>query len=79
MFEPQNLRDRLNEEPFKPFRLCLADGSAHEVAHPELAWVIGERVFVARHRGGVNPNDYSVKELSIFHLTRIEESRDQAA
>jgi len=59
-------------EPFKPFRLFLSDGSHHDVMHPEVAWVWGNRVFIGQN-GGKNVDDYAVKQLSILHLTRAEE------
>src|SRR6266542_2159741 len=65
---PKHVRDALTATPFKPFRLFISDGSAHEILHPELAWLLGNRVFIGIPNG--DPNDYSVKQLSILHLTR---------
>lgn len=72
MITAQNIRELLNEKPFHPFRLHLSDGTAHEVPHPEWAWLVGNRVFVAAPRGKKS-DDWSVKQLSILHVTQLQE------
>ena len=72
MITPEELRDRLSERPFQPFRVALSDGSLHDVPHPEFAWVFGQSLFVGK--SGKLPyglGDYA-RQLSILHLTRIE-------
>jgi hypothetical protein len=74
MIGAARIREKLRQTPFRPFRLFLSDGSFHDVPHPEFAWVFGGRVFVglaSRNGGG---RQERVKELSILHLTRIEDS-----
>ncbi|HEV3409517.1 MAG TPA: hypothetical protein VG095_04440 [Chthoniobacterales bacterium] len=76
MITPARVRERLNERPFRPFRLHLSDGSHHDVPHPEFAWVAGTRLFIGRPRGNGTRDewsDWSVKELSILHLTQIDD------
>ena len=71
MITAAHIIESLNRKPFRPFRLFLSDGSSHDVPHPEFAWVFGGRIFV-----GVPTNsdwDAPVKELSLLHVTRIEE------
>ncbi len=70
MITPARIRQRLDDRPFRPFRLFLSDGSHHDVPHPEFAWVWGNRVFVGLASGNGGPD---MKELSILHLTRIED------
>ncbi len=36
---PQELRDLLREQPFRPFRIVMSDGSGHDIRHPDLLWV----------------------------------------
>lgn len=71
MITSARIRELLNARPFRPFRVFLSDGSRHEVPHAEFAWVFGERMFVGIAKPG--PSSSGVKELSILHLTRIEE------
>ncbi len=73
MITSQNLREMLNARPFRPFRICLSDGSQHEVPHQEFGWVAGNRVFIGVPSATNNPEELSVKQLSILHISRIEE------
>ena len=72
MITPRQVRDYLNARPFRPFRLFHSDGSAHEVPHPEFAWVFGSSFFVGvPDKSTKHPEDY-VKQVVIHHVTRIE-------
>ena len=73
MMTPARVRELINHRPFRPFRLCLSDGSQHEVPHPEFAWVYGGRVFVGTPGKDSLHEDGPLKELSILHVTRVEE------
>jgi hypothetical protein len=73
MITGKHIREWLNASPFKPFRIGLSDGSHHDIVHPELAWVLGNRVFVGERNGATDPNDYTARQLSILHISRIEE------
>ncbi len=66
------LRDYLAATPFQPFSIFLSDGSHHDVPHPEFAWVIGNRLLVAKIVKERGPEDPAIKELSVLHVTRIE-------
>ena len=77
MITAQNIRELLNEKPFHPFRLRLSDGTAHEVPHPEWAWLVGNRVFVARRVKSAD--DWAVRQLSILHVTQIEQLNGKKA
>jgi hypothetical protein len=48
--EAEAIREAIRAQPFRPFRLHLADGRSILVAHPELILVTpqGRRVVVAR-------------------------------
>ncbi|MGH7953110.1 MAG: hypothetical protein ACREFE_14505 [Limisphaerales bacterium] len=72
MITAQNIRELLNGKPFRPFRLYLSDGTSHEVPHPEWAWLVGNRIFVAAPQRN-QTEDWSVKQLSILHVTQAEE------
>ena len=73
MITGAHVREWLAATPFKPFRLYISDGSHYDVVHPELAWVLGSRVFIGQHNGGADPNDYSARQVAILHISRIEE------
>jgi hypothetical protein len=69
----KSILERLGEQPFRPFRICLSDGSAHEVPHREFAWVFGNRIFVGVAANGAAGENPQVRELSELHVTRIED------
>jgi len=65
------LREYLAAEPFPPFRVFMSDGSYHDVPHPEFAWLIGNRFFVAKIVKGRGLDDPAVRVLSILDLLHI--------
>jgi hypothetical protein len=73
MITGQHVREWLTASPFKAFRIWMSDGSHHDIAHPELAWVLGSRVFIGERQGSTEADDYTARQLSILHISRIEE------
>ena len=73
MMTPTRIKEILNRKPFRPFRVCLSDGSKHEVPHPEFAWVFGGRMFIGYPGKGTSNSDDRLTELAILHVTRVEE------
>jgi hypothetical protein len=67
----QTFRDLLSARPFRPFRLVMSSGQAHEVRHPEMAWLTRTSILV-----GVDVADDGVpaefKICSLLHVTVIE-------
>jgi hypothetical protein len=72
MITSSRIREHLTQTPFRPFRLYLSDGSHHDIPHPEFAWLVGGRLYVAKILKERGPSDPQVKELAILHITRIE-------
>jgi hypothetical protein len=77
MITPDEIREMLKGKPFRPLRFFLSDGSKHDVPHPEFAWVFGGRIFIGTPAKGPAvfgvPAGGLVKEISILHVTRVEE------
>jgi len=44
---PTKIIEQLKREPFRPFAVCLSDGSSYEIRHPEMALVTRATVAVA--------------------------------
>jgi hypothetical protein len=72
MFTASRIREYLDATPFRPLRVHLSDGSSHDVPHPEFAWLVGSRLYVAKVVKERGPDDPQVKELSVLHITRVE-------
>jgi hypothetical protein len=54
MMTPQTIREYVNAEPFRPFRLHLASGQTFEVRHPTLIKVLKNYVLIF-NANGENP------------------------
>jgi len=62
---------RLAQRPFVPFRLCMSDGEAYVVRHPELVLVTRTMLAVALNgRRGSRPDDLVLCDP--VHVIRLE-------
>ena len=69
---PEDIREKLGQRPFVPFRIVLSDGAACEVRHPELL-LLGKRSVVIGLTG--NPADTLYDRyvtVALLHITRLE-------
>jgi len=77
MITAQQIRELLHARPFKPFRICLSDGTHHDITHHDLAWVTRNTVEV-----GMNPDAEGFAEYvarcSLLHITRVEDLPEPA-
>ena len=64
------LKERMNAQPFKPFRICLSDGKTYDINNHDKAWVIRGTFYV-----GINldANDLAERaaQCAILHITRL--------
>ncbi len=68
----EDLRDRLRERPFRPFRLVLTEGTVYEVRHPEL-FMLGKRSVVIGLPGHPAETVYErTTMVDLFHIVRLE-------
>ncbi len=72
MITSSRIKEYLAATPFRPFRVWLSDCSHHDIPHPEFAWQIGTRLYVAKIVKDRGPSDPAVAELAVLHITRIE-------
>ena len=42
----ETLRSFLTRQPFQPFVLHMTNGEIHSIRHPEMAWVVGGRIYI---------------------------------
>lgn len=68
---PEMIREALRATPFRRLRVCLSDGSSHDVPHPDFAIVTTHQVIIARD---VNAHGVPRHTVTIdpIHVTRIE-------
>jgi hypothetical protein len=68
----EDLRDRLREHLFRPFRLVLTEGTTYEVRHPEL-FMLSKRSVVIGLPGHPSETVYERTTLvDLFHIVRLE-------
>jgi len=66
------LRQRMNAQPFKPFRVCVSDGKMFDITNHDMAWV-KQNVFEIGIE--LNAAGFAVHcaECAILHITSIED------
>lgn len=68
------LKELMRTQPFEPFKVQMADGSAYEIRHPD-ALVVGNYTAITTMADGKNgKQDDRFMHLSIKHITRVEKS-----
>jgi hypothetical protein len=75
---PADLRDRLRNRPFEPFRIVSSDGVTYDIRHPDLVLVtLGSAVigFPDPSVPGVTAR-YDI--VSLRHIVRLEQILPQA-
>lgn len=72
MFSAQQLKDRMNSQPFRPFRLCLSDGKTFDITNHDAAFIKRNAVEIGLD---ADPNGLAERfvECAIIHITRIED------
>ena len=70
MIRPEDVRKHLDKRPFEAFRICLTDGQAYDVRHPDLCLIDRSTVYVGvpdpKLRGCVKRVDYCPYDYSAF-------------
>jgi hypothetical protein len=72
MFTALQFKERLNQNPFKPFRIYMSDGKYYDITNHDVAMVKRHALEV-----GIDPDQDSVSgrfvECALLHITRVEE------
>lgn len=69
----EEVLEALRVRPFRPFRICVSDGAAYEVRHPEVVMVTRASALVGLPEPENAPpaiERYSLVDL--LHVTRLE-------
>jgi hypothetical protein len=78
MFTAQQLRERLEEKPFRPFRIRMSDGQVYEIRNHDGAWVLKNFIEI-----GIDPDSEgfasNVRRCAILHITSIEDIPEKQA
>ena len=70
---PEDIRNFLRAQPFRPFRIMLTDGTAYEVGHPELVNVGRSTMFLGLPAGEeVEPLYDHFRIIDLLHIMQTE-------
>ena len=73
IFTPQNVRDRLREQPFVPVQLVTTTNQTYDIYHPDLV-LVGQTFLIV---GTPSQNDPTtpdrVTRLALIHLTEMRD------
>jgi hypothetical protein len=73
MIRPQEIRDLLKKQPFRPFRIHMSNGKSYDVQHPELALVTRSEIVVSQPvPGSADPMGEGIHLVSVLHINSIE-------
>ena len=72
MFTALQVKERLTQNPFKPYRIYMSDGKQYDITNHDVAMVKRHALEV-----GIDPDQDSISgcfvECALLHITRVEE------
>jgi len=72
MITARTLRERMNAQPFKPFRVCLSDGKTFDITNHDIAFVKATTVEIGVELDAQGFAEHCA-ECAILHITRLED------
>jgi hypothetical protein len=75
---PTQLRELLQAKPFRPFRICLSDGSHYDITNHDMAFVGKNTVEIGINLDREGFAEYFAR-CSILHITKLEDLTREAA
>jgi hypothetical protein len=75
MFTHADIRARVRQVPFVPFRIVTSSGQAFDIPHPDLVFV-GVRDLMVGAAATNEPTYYDgVTRVAIMHITALQDRR----
>jgi hypothetical protein len=78
MITAKQLRELLRAKPFKPFRVCLSDGSHYDITNHDMALVGKNTLEVGLNLDPDRFAEYFAR-CSILHITKLEDLPENIA
>ena len=72
MIRFEDVRERVDKRPFEPFRICLTDGRAYDITHPELCLPGRRTVYVGVPDPKLRRAVLRVDQCALAHIVRFE-------
>jgi hypothetical protein len=76
MITAKQLRELLQAKPFRPFRICLSDGTQYDITNHDQAFVGRNTVEIGLN---LDPDGFAeyFGRCSILHITKLEDLPEQ--
>jgi hypothetical protein len=78
MFTAGQIKKRLDEKPFRPFRIKMSNGETYDIPHQDAAWVLQNAIEI-----GLDPNAeglaLNTRRCSILRIASIEDIPESKA
>jgi len=72
MINARAFKERMDAQPFKPFRICLSDGKSFDVTNHDIAFVKSTTVEIGIELDANGFAEYCAG-CAFIHITRIED------
>ncbi|HEY3854877.1 MAG TPA: hypothetical protein VGO67_10830 [Verrucomicrobiae bacterium] len=66
------LKERMDAQPFKPFRICLTDGKSFNITNHDIAFVKSSTIEIGIELDAQGFAEYCA-ECALIHITHIED------
>lgn len=78
MITAKQIRELLQARPFKPFRICLSDGTHYDITNHDMAFVGKNTVEIGLN---LDPDGFAeyFARCSILHITKLEDIPEAVA
>ena len=78
MITAADIKDRLSERPFSPFRIVTSSGKEYNILHPEFL-MVGKRVLgIGTPKKEGDEEIDGIHVISVLHITALESLAAQA-
>ncbi len=72
MFTAKQLKERMDQQPFRPFKIRMSNGESYDIPNHDSAWVLRDSVEI-----GLDPDAEGMVALTrrcaILHIASIED------
>ncbi|MGF1577884.1 MAG: hypothetical protein ACFCD0_00820 [Gemmataceae bacterium] len=73
MFTTEDLKNRVCQRPFRPFRVVTSTDQHYDVYHPDLV-MVGRREMVIGYPSGDDPTSFEgLTRVAILHITEMQD------
>jgi hypothetical protein len=72
MIRAKQLRELLPAKPFRPFRICLSDGTHHNITKQDMAFVGKNTIEIGLNLDPAGFAEYFAR-CSLLHITKVED------